>query len=104
MGLPMKRIESWDEFHAAGPGAVFKSQDVTDPENPYPVWHTIPPCGHPAMLVPPQQPNEEGKFHAVTEHEDGTITVDPSIWCQAGGEDHRQPCWHGHLVNGVWEG
>lgn len=33
--------------------------------------------------------------HTVEEHEDGTITVDPSIW------DHPDG-YHGHLVKGVW--
>lgn len=32
--------------------------------------------------------------HQVTEHEDDTITVSPSI--DAG-------TWHGHLVRGVWQ-
>lgn len=36
--------------------------------------------------------------HTVTEHEDGTITVSPSILC--GDRDRRQ--WHGFLERGVW--
>lgn len=32
-------------------------------------------------------------IHAVTEHEDGTITVSPSIVTSS---------WHGWLVRGVW--
>lgn len=39
--------------------------------------------------------------HDVTEHEDGTITVSPSILVDrtvAGG--HEQ--WHGYLERGVW--
>jgi hypothetical protein len=37
--------------------------------------------------------------HTVTEHEDGTITVSPSIkvWGGADGEE-----WHGFLERGVW--
>ncbi len=36
--------------------------------------------------------------HAVTEHEDGTITVSPSILVTKG--DGRR--WHGYLERGVW--
>jgi hypothetical protein len=35
--------------------------------------------------------------HTVTEHDDGTITVSPSILC---GNPGRQ--WHGFLEHGVW--
>lgn len=34
--------------------------------------------------------------HQITEHEDGTITVSPSILVR--GEDE----WHGYLERGVW--
>lgn len=34
--------------------------------------------------------------HEVTEHEDGTITVSPSILVTGDGE------WHGYLEHGVW--
>lgn len=38
--------------------------------------------------------------HRVTEHEDGTITVAPSIRIQCGpGFSWR---WHGYLERGVW--
>ncbi len=36
--------------------------------------------------------------HTVTEHEDGTITVEPSIL------DANEGGWHGYLRCGVWEG
>lgn len=36
--------------------------------------------------------------HAVTEHEDETITVSPSILCDNGRES-----WHGYLEQGVWK-
>ena len=35
--------------------------------------------------------------HSVTEHEDGTITVSPSILCRSGSAE-----WHGYLERGVW--
>ena len=36
--------------------------------------------------------------HEVTEHEDGTITVSPSILI----EQPPLQDWHGHLERGVW--
>lgn len=36
--------------------------------------------------------------HDITEHEDGTITVSPSILMRA---DRGTP-WHGYLEHGVW--
>lgn len=36
--------------------------------------------------------------HQVTEHEDGTITVSPSILVNRGQENE----WHGFLERGVW--
>lgn len=36
--------------------------------------------------------------HDVTEHEDGTITVSPSILV----EDWKGNRWHGYLERGVW--
>lgn len=31
---------------------------------------------------------------------DGTITIDPSIWCN---KDASPPGWHGYLKHGVWQ-
>lgn len=36
--------------------------------------------------------------HTVTEHEDGTITVSPSILCTG----HLEKQWHGYLERGIW--
>jgi len=38
--------------------------------------------------------------HTVTEHEDGTITVSPSILCKRNGAEPLT--WHGCLERGVW--
>lgn len=38
--------------------------------------------------------------HEVTEHEDGTITVSPSILLTSGRKDRRR---HGYLKRGVWQ-
>lgn len=51
------------------------------------VWHARPPGQHMGCL----------KNHDVTEHEDGTITVSPSI--EIGD---NQSVWHGFLEKGIW--
>lgn len=38
--------------------------------------------------------------HAVTEHEDGTITASPSIRVRSSGESGGD--WHGYLERGAW--
>jgi len=35
--------------------------------------------------------------HSIEEHEDGTISVSPSILC-----DNSKEYWHGFLTRGVW--
>jgi hypothetical protein len=39
--------------------------------------------------------------HGITEHEDGTITVSPSILVRQ-GTDPGSPSWHGFLERGEW--
>ena len=39
--------------------------------------------------------------HKIIEHEDGTITVSPSILITTGRESGRKQ-WHGYLEKGVW--
>jgi hypothetical protein len=42
--------------------------------------------------------------HDVVEHEDGTITVSPSILIEyPWGDPPRQFRWHGHLERGIWK-
>ncbi len=42
--------------------------------------------------------------HKVTEHEDGTITVSPSILIKSSNDGGKtwQEDWHGFLERGVW--
>ena len=61
----------------------------------------------------PPYPEQEGEFgprlggvltrHDVVEHDDGTITVSPSIltWTEWGHKRTRHE-WHGYLERGVW--
>jgi hypothetical protein len=56
-------------------------------------WHCCTPNGHGGNLT----------RHNVVEHEDGTITVSPSIkvsFNNSKGQD--QELWHGYLERGVW--
>jgi hypothetical protein len=52
-------------------------------------WRCSTPNGHQGNL----------KLHDVTENEDGTITVSPSILVSSDRE-----LWHGYLERGVWRG
>jgi hypothetical protein len=40
--------------------------------------------------------------HQVTEHDDGTITVSPSIEVNRGRANPTKGYWHGFLERGVW--
>lgn len=53
------------------------------------------------QCCPPGQPHLFGNLssHDVIEHEDGTITVSPSILIT---QEWRNLQWHGYLERGVW--
>jgi hypothetical protein len=56
-------------------------------------WYARPPRGHMGCL----------RNHEVTEHEDGTITVSPSILITSTrGDGTAKEVWHGYLERGVW--
>jgi hypothetical protein len=74
------RVETWEELFAT-PGAYMRKADGT--------WMANTPNGHLGSL---------GK-HDVEEHEDGTITVSPSILVS----DHTGELYHGFLKRGVWD-
>ena len=40
--------------------------------------------------------------HEVVEHEDGTITVSPSIMLYDVDETGKMVVWHGYLIKGEW--
>lgn len=40
--------------------------------------------------------------HDVTEHEDGTITVSPSILVTTRRNKNDEESWHGFLEKGIW--
>lgn len=66
-------------------------------------WYCRAPWNHsPDTYGPRMQGNLRG--HQVTEHEDGTITVSPSILINTiWGPDKTPYTWHGFLVAGVWQ-
>lgn len=51
------------------------------------IWYARPPGNHMGSLA----------RHDVEEHDDGTITVNPSILINDGRTE-----WHGYLKRGVW--
>jgi hypothetical protein len=55
------------------------------------VWYCRPPWKHALGNL---------AKHQVEEHEDGTITVSPSILIKCGGDIGE---WHGYLRKGVWD-
>ncbi len=69
---PWSSIQPGSYFHKDGDG-----------------WYGMTPNGHMAAL----------RKHACTEHEDGTLTVSPSILVS--GNEHVQ-LWHGFLEKGIW--
>lgn len=52
-------------------------------------WRGVTPNGLPVWL----------KNHQVAEHDDGTISVTPSILANGGKRNE----WHGYLTNGEWK-
>jgi hypothetical protein len=68
------------------PGEYAKLPDGT--------WHAATPNGHTANLA----------AHVVIEHDDGTITVAPSILVSLPAQDEARAVelWHGWLERGVW--
>jgi len=57
------------------------------------VWYCCVPGGHMGNLAK----------HTVVEHEDGTITVSPSILISVtDSKGKRIELWHGYLEHGIW--
>ena len=79
-----KRVELIPQpggFQLLNPGEYGKWTDGT--------WSACTPNGHGANL----------SHHDVVEHEDGTITVTPSILVS---NNKDGALWHGYLTRGVW--
>lgn len=81
--IPGKRVELIPQpggFQMLAPGEYGKWKDGT--------WYGCTPSGEGCNLA----------AHSITEHEDGTITVSPSI----GIGDRSNWDWHGYLEHGIW--
>jgi len=79
-GKRVELVERPGGFQALLPGEYGKWKDGT--------WYAETPNGHGANL----------SRHDVTEHEDGTISVYPSILVS----NNTGPLWHGYLTRGIW--
>jgi hypothetical protein len=76
--MPDERYEVIKSIHEGG-WAQYKGE-----------WFVWPPGTYGAASI---------SDHTVVEHEDGTITVSPSI---AYSTPDRDDYWHGYLEHGVW--
>jgi uncharacterized protein YndB with AHSA1/START domain len=95
MGKPGPGWKAWkgeDPYGKPAPGAYMK---VTS-EGPVVYWYICDPTGHQGTIVTGSPTHDN---HTVTEHEDGTITVSPSILATEAEHGHD---WHGYLEQGVW--
>lgn len=89
-----KRRDDGTPEHELAPGDYAKVKNQAD----FPGWWTV--------KMPPAKATGKSywghlspKVHSVTEHEDGTITVSPSIHQQ---NQSGETLWHGWLERGVW--
>lgn len=86
-----RRATSYDDYFNDQVGAYWGPLNVSGQDRP--LWLNTPPCGHPGRLA--TQSHDTSGQHQIEEHDDGTITVDPSILCRECG-------WHGYLERGIW--
>ena len=85
--FPGKRIENPID-NGLQPGEYGKSlEDGT--------WWFCTPNGHFGRI--------NNKVWKITENEDGTITVSPSIRVSHSIDGKSIEDWHGYLVNGIWK-
>lgn len=79
------RVTDWDGSALLKPGEYGKHPRTGD-------WFACTPNGHMGNL----------SQHDVTEHEDGTITVSPSILVTERRDGRDVELWHGYLKRGAW--
>jgi hypothetical protein len=98
MGVPGPGWEAWGDGREgssrAAPGSYMKVSTGRRV-----LWYIVDPDGEIGSL---------GYRHTVTEHDDGSITVSPSILADPGrhaegiGDIIKADGWHGFLEHGVW--
>lgn len=83
IGQRLPDDSDWSSKHASG--SYWKRGSI---------WFAITPNGHLGNLA----------NHTVTEHEDGTITVSPSILVSTTRpkDGNSVQLWHGFLERGIW--
>jgi hypothetical protein len=76
----------WESWRDSQPGDYMKvkGMHIGQPEGQE-IWYIRDPAGKIGTI----------RSHTVIEHEDGSITVQPSIWDAPDG-------WHGWLERGLW--
>lgn len=79
------RVTEWDGSTLLQPGEYAKHPKLG-------TWFGCTPNGHMGTL---------GQ-HDVTEHDDGTITVSPSILVTTSADGRDVEVWHGYLERGIW--
>lgn len=65
----------------------------------YNLWLACSPNGHMCTLGRGHPPDVKGSTHSIVEHEDGSITVSPSILIS---NPQQGELYHGWLERGVW--
>ena len=94
LGVPGPGWDAWDHGGAMGgkrpPLGSYQKVLNTDGSTAY--WNILDLSGRPGTI-------RQGG-HSITEFEDGTITVSPSIL--ATEEEHGHD-WHGFLERGIWK-
>lgn len=83
-----QRVTTWAELFETPGGYMLSEVTDRDVETNEAWWYCKTPNGHLGNL----------RAHDVEEHEDGTITVSPSILVS----DHTGELWHGYLERGMW--
>ena len=86
--LPMRRIDYSPDGTILG--AVYRAEWAPRQDGEAGHWRVCSPVGDIGRL---------SAHHTVTEHNDGTITVEPSLCFDGPGRSG----WHGYLKGGVWE-
>jgi hypothetical protein len=88
-GMQGKRLPDGDTPREIGDYCKAMNQDGSLSD----YWHLFLPNGQRGFI--------SGERHKITEHEDGTITVQPSI-LHHGLKDKPETQWHGFLERGIW--
>jgi len=107
--LTGSRVPDNEWFERMADGLIFPGDYGCQEDGDHVKWFTCNPEGEIGWLAV-HEPDKQGNFHTVTEHEDGTITVGGSIQghvvksenISGAGPISSRGGWHGWLERGVW--